>query len=220
MQNLLQIETAFIASIRFESGSLSQLHSAQDAETDSRKAAFEASLKQAKHLQAAYAWFASDSAKAEMEEALGTAWNKTEFVQKALRYGARTTPDLLVRVQTRIDEHPTLLTKYKREQTRLAGAGEKAPRSIQHFDKWSRALLDEVEETGAEVEEAIEEAEVEATPTSAANLGQFRFKHPVSGNIVANCDVNGVVDTTNSRAELAESIIAFAMFAGIELRLA
>ena len=211
----LSIETAFIANIRFEGGSITKLHNAQDAEKDSRKAAFDNSIKAAVHIKAAYAWFASVDGKAEIEAA-GLSWNKTEFVAKALRYKARTTPDLMVRVQERMEEHPTLLTKYKREQTRLANDGESAPRSIQHFDKWSRALLAEAEEAGTDAAEAIEEAAVEGT-SSSAQLGQFRFKNPMTGNVAANVSEAGEVATTNSLTELGEAMVTFAAMCGITM---
>jgi len=209
MSNLLQIETAFIANIRFDGGSLNQLHNAQDAERDSRKKLFDNSLKQALHIKLAYAWFESEEGKTQMESA-GITWNKSEFVEKALRYKARTTPDLLVRIQNRIEEFPAMLTQYKREQTRLANAGETAPRSIQHFDKWSRAILDEAEATGVDVEEVVESTEVEATESATSTqLAQFRFKHPMYGNIVVNMAEDGSITTTNSESEILESLEAF-----------
>ena len=211
----LSIETAFIANIRFEGGSISKLHTAQDAVKDARKSGFDNSMKAAVHIKAAYAWFASDDGKAEIEAA-GLSWNKTEFVAKALRYGRRTTPDLMVRLQERVEEHPTLLPKYKREQSRLANANQSAPRSLQHFDKWSRALLAEADETGTEASEAIEEAAVEGT-SSSAQLGQFRFKNPMTGNVAANVSEAGEVATTNSLTELGEAMITFAAMCGITM---
>lgn len=217
VMSTLSIETAFIANIRFEGGSISKLHTAQDAVKDARKSGFDNSMKAAVHIKAAYTWFASVEGKAEIEAA-GLSWNKTEFVAKALRYGRRTTPDLMVRLQERVEEHPTLLPKYKREQTRLANANQSAPRSLQHFDKWSRALLAEAEEAGTEATDAIEEAAVEGT-SSSAQLGQFRFKNPMTGNVAANVSEAGEVATTNSLTELGEAMITFAAMCGITMNM-
>ena len=126
MSILLPIETAFIASFTYDGGSLSRLHTLQDAESDLNKQKFDKTLNQAKEVRAALAHFESEDGKAALA-ASGLTWTKSEFVTKALRYNDRSFVNKMVRVADRNDEHPSLITKYKREQSRLAAAGEKAP---------------------------------------------------------------------------------------------
>lgn len=210
MSILLPIETQFVNGFTYEGGSLQQLHTLQDAEGNLKKKQFEKSLAQAPQVRAALLHFASKDGQRQLAES-GLSWNKSEFVEKALRFTDRSQANLLVRIADRNDAHPELITKYKREQTRLATAGQKAPRSVQHFDKWSRALLDEANESGAPLEDVVEGAEVEATaePTNSTNMAQFRFKHPIHGNVVVNIDEHGAVTTTNSDEAISESLAAF-----------
>jgi len=210
MSILLPIETQFVNSFTYEGGSLQQLHTLQTAEGNLKKKQFEKSLAQAPQVRAALVHFASEDGQRQLADS-GLSWNKGEFVEKALRYSDRSQANLLVRIADRNDAHPELITKYKREQTRLATAGQKAPRSIQHFDKWSRALLDEANETGEAIEDVVEGAEVEATaePTNSTNMAQFRFKHPIHGNIVVNIDEHGAVTTTNSIEHIGEALATF-----------
>ena len=134
MSILLPIETQFVNSFTYEGGSLQQLHTLQTAEGNLKKKQFEKSLAQAPQVRAALVHFASKDGQRQLADS-GLSWNKGEFVEKALRYSDRSQANLLVRIADRNDAHPELITKYKREQTRLATAGQKAPRSIQHFDK-------------------------------------------------------------------------------------
>jgi len=213
MSILLPIETAFIASFTYDGGSLSRLHTLQDAESDLNKQKFDKTLNQAKEVRAALAHFESEDGKAALA-ASGLTWTKSEFVTKALRYNDRSFVNKMVRVADRNDEHPSLITKYKREQSRLAAAGEKAPRSIVHFDAWSRDILAEAEESGASVEEAAEGAEVEATSAESSTIHQLRFKHPLHGHIVVNVREDGEVVTTNTPEQIAEALAAMAMLLG------
>ena len=210
MSILLPIETQFVNGFTYEGGSLQQLHTLQDAEGNLKKKQFEKSLAQAPQVRAALIHFASEDGQRQLADS-GLSWNKGEFVEKALRYSDRSQANLLVRIADRNDAHPELITKYKREQTRLSTAGQKAPRSIQHFDKWSRALLDEANETGEAIEDIVEGAEVEATaePSNSTNMAQFRFKHPIHGNIVVNIDENGAITTTNTVEHIGEALATF-----------
>lgn len=210
MSILLPIETQFVNSFTYEGGSLQQLHTLQTAEGNLKKKQFEKSLAQAPQVRAALVHFASKDGQRQLADS-GLSWNKGEFVEKALRYSDRSQANLLVRIADRNDAHPELITKYKREQTRLSTAGQKAPRSIQHFDKWSRALLDQANETGETIEDVVEGAEVEATaePSNSTNMAQFRFKHPIHGNIVVNIDENGAITTTNTVEHIGEALATF-----------
>ena len=208
MSTLLPIESAYIEQFTYEGGSLSRLHTLQATELDLDKQKFDKSLAQAEQVRAALAKFESDEGKAAMAAA-GLTWTKTEFCEKGLRYQDRSFVNKMVRVATRNDEHPSLITKYKREQSRLAADGAKAPRSIVHFDKWSRELLEQADESGESVEDVAEGAEVEATTASAPQMAQFRFKHPIHGNIVVNIDEAGDVQTTNTGEQIAESMLIF-----------
>ena len=40
-------------------------------------------------------------------------------------------------------------------------------------------------------------------------MAQFRFKHPIHGNIVVNIDEAGDVQTTNTGEQIAESMLIF-----------
>ena len=208
MSTLLPIETAFIQSYTYDGGSLSQLHTLQNSELDLDKRKFDKSLSQAEQVRSALAHFESDAGKAAMA-ATGLTWTKTEFCEKALRYQDRSFVNKMVRVANRNDEFPALISKYKREQTRLAADGAKAPRSIVHFDKWSRELLEQAEESGESVEDVAEEAEVEATPATTSQMAQFRFKHPIHGNVVVNIDEAGDVQTTNTGEAIANTFNIF-----------
>ena len=208
MSNLLPIETDFVNNFSYNGTTLTALHRLQEAEGDLKKKQFEKSLAQAPLVRSAVEHFKSDEGKAKLAEA-GLTWTYGDFVKKALRYSDRSNANLLIRIADRNDTHPELITKYKREQTRLATAGESAPRSVQHFDKWSRALLEEAEESGEAIEDIVEGAEVEATETPSENFAQFRFKHPLHGNIVVNIDSEGAVSTTNDSAHIQEALLAF-----------
>ena len=178
MSILLPIETQFVNGFTYEGGSLQQLHTLQDAEGNLKKKQFEKSLAQAPQVRAALLHFASKDGQRQLAES-GLSWNKSEFVEKALRFTDRSQANLLVRIADRNDAHPE--------------------------------LLDEANESGAPLEDVVEGAEVEATaePTNSTNMAQFRFKHPIHGNVVVNIDEHGAVTTTNSDEAISESLAAF-----------
>jgi hypothetical protein len=213
MSNLLPIETDFVNNFSYNGTTLTALHRLQEAEGDLKKKQFEKSLAQAPLVRSAVEHFKSDEGKAQLAEA-GLTWTYGDFVKKALRYSDRSNANLLIRIADRNDTHPELITKYKREQTRLATAGESAPRSVQHFDKWSRALLDEAEESGEAIEDIVEGAEVEATETPSENFAQFRLKHGLYGNIVVNIDSEGAVTTTNEMEHIKDALVIFTAMLG------
>tara|TARA_R110000824_G_scaffold28206_6_gene95077 strand:- start:4600 stop:5268 length:669 start_codon:yes stop_codon:yes gene_type:complete len=208
MSNLLPIETEFVNNFTHNGDTLIALHRLQDAEGDLKKKQFEKSLAQAPLVRSAVEHFKSEEGQAKLAEA-GLTWTYGDFVKKALRYTDRSNANLLIRIAERNEAHPELITKYKREQTRLATAGESAPRSVQHFDKWSRALLEEAEESGEALEDVVEGAEVEATETPSESFAQFRFKHPLHGNIVVNINSDGAVTTTNDLSHVQDALTTF-----------
>ena len=157
--------------------------------SDSKKRKFDASIELSKAVKKAHTWFNSEEGKqvfltegitwnTEIMFGKVFGWNKS-FAFKMLKAGGLT------------EENSQVVTKFKRECTRLEGEGESVSRSIEALLKFAKAT----EENG-------EEAEVQ---TRVDVKYVFTMKSD-SGNISVRVMADGEVKTTNNGDEIINSL--------------
>lgn len=187
--SLNELEVAYFTTFNANGTTVGKYLTARNAQIEAKKKGFDSSVKMWKYTKALWEAFNSDEEKARREEA-GIVMTSSDFSKKVLGYSDKSQKNLAVRLATRVEEHPELLTAYKREQTRKANNGEKAPRSAQDFDKWSRAVLEQ-EAKGATQEEAVEavaEATAEATSNAPSAVFQVQFFGAMQSRATLNED--------------------------------
>lgn len=185
--SLNELEVAYFTTFNANGTTVGKYLTTRSAQIEAKKKGFDSSVKLWKYTKALWEAFNSDEEKARREEA-GIVMTSSDFSKKVLGYSDKSQKNLAVRLATRVEENPELLTAYKREQTRKANNGEKAPRSAQDFDKWSRAVLEQ-EAKGATQEEAVE-AVAEATSDATSNAPSAVFQVQFFGAVQSRATLN------------------------------
>lgn len=198
--SLNELEVSYFTTFSANGTTIGKYLNTRSAQIEAKKKGFDSSVKLWKYTKALWEGFNSDEEKARREEA-GIVMTSSDFSKKVLGYSDKSQKNLAVRLATRVEENPELLTAYKREQTRKANNGEKAPRSAQDFDKWSRAVLEQ-EAKGATTDEAVEAvADAQATADAVSCIAQLQFFGLQSGRVALKED--GTFDFTSVNLQQA-----------------
>lgn len=125
--------------------------------SDSKKKKFDASIELSRAVKKAHTWFNSEEGK-QVFLTEGIAWNTEMMFGKVFGWN-KSFAFKMLKVGALTEENSQVVTKFKRECTRLEGEGESVSRSIEALLKFAKAT----EENG-------ENAEVETRPTVLLEL--------------------------------------------------
>ena len=171
MRNLLDMERDFFSGssrVNFNriNGLLTTL-------TDSKKAKFDTTLKLSKEVFKSFNWFSSDSGKEEMRIA-GVTMSAEQFGNKIFGW-KKSYFYKMVKLGTVAEERAEVITRFKRECTRLEAQGENVSRSLENALKYAN------DSATTTTEGSGEETEVQTRPTVLLEVKMGGKKAKISG---------------------------------------
>jgi len=193
MQNLLSIETAFLAKTEIKTAlQLTEIRSIQRTLSNGQKKKFDSTLQLSKVVVKATEWFTSDEGKAKFAED-GITWTMEDFALKV--FGWKNSFFCKVRKAGKLQDE--IIETFKAKCEEAEQSGQEPNRTLEGLLKFAKQASTEGE--GAE---GAEGAEVELRTETIFTMTYKREE----GNISVRVDANGVIKTTNSIADINEAI--------------
>lgn len=200
MENLLQIETAFLAQSEVKTAlNLTEIKKVTGAMSKADKKRFEDSLKLSKLVKGATEWYESEQGKAKLRDA-GIKWNKVEFGEKAFGYKKA----YFFRLLQVANIEQSVVDEFNAQCDELEAQRKEVERSINALVKFSKATNEVTEDGGNGGEDSGEGAQVEERTKWVFTLSCKASDTNVSVRVSDKNEVK----TTNTRAEI-EAAIAF-----------
>ena len=197
MRNLLDMERDFFSGtnrVNFNriNGLLTNL-------SDSKKAKFDTTVKLSKEVYKSFNWFNSDSGKEEMRIA-GISMNAEQFGNKIFGW-KKSYFYKMVKLGTITEERAEVITRFKRECTRLESQGENVSRSLENALKYANDSASSTDESGED------SAEVRTRPNVLLELKMGDKKAKITGDIDSFDSQD--ISTTNMSLLDVEQLIAY-----------
>jgi len=192
MRNLLDMERDFFSGssrVNFNriNGLLTTL-------TDSKKAKFDTTVKLSKEVYKSFNWFNSDSGKEEMRIA-GISMNAEQFGNKIFGW-KKSYFYKMVKLGTVAEEQTEVITRFKRECTRLESQGENVSRSLENALKYANDSASSTAESGED------SAEVRTRPNVLLEVKMGDKKAKISGD-----NQEPIFNTNMSLSDVEEFIV-------------
>ena len=144
MRNLLDMERDFFSGTNRVN--FNRINGLLTSLSDSKKAKFDTTLKLSKEVFKSFNWFNSDSGKEEMRIA-GISMNTEQFGNKIFGW-KKSYFYKMVKLGTIAEERTEVITRFKRECTRLESQGENVSRSLENALKYANDSARSTEESG------------------------------------------------------------------------
>ena len=196
MRNLLDMERDFFSGTNRVN--FNRINGLLTSLSDSKKAKFDTTLKLSKEVYKSFNWFNSDSGKEEMRIA-GISMNTEQFGNKIFGW-KKSYFYKMVKLGTITEERAEVITRFKRECTRLESQGENVSRSLENALKYANDSASSTDESG-------EEAEVRTRPNVLLELKMGDKKAKITGDIDSFDSQD--ISTTNMSLLDVEQLIAY-----------
>ena len=197
MRNLLDMERDFFSGTNRVN--FNRINTLLTTLTDSKKAKFDTTLKLSKEVYKSFNWFNSDSGKEEMRIA-GISMNTEQFGNKIFGW-KKSYFYKMVKLGTITEERAEVITRFKRECTRLESQGENVSRSLENALKYANDSARSTDESGED------SAEVRTRPNVLLELKMGDKKAKITGDIDSFDSQD--ISTTNMSLLDVEQLIAY-----------